>query len=47
LNLNDSGDFFTGAVIIRNVNAWMIRIKFANDEIVIKKVLWHYSSDTN
>jgi hypothetical protein len=31
----DSSDLFTGAVITRNVNAWMIRIKFANGEIVI------------
>jgi len=41
----DSGDLF-GAVITKNVNAWTIPIKFANGEIVILKVLRHYSSDT-
>jgi len=42
-----SGDLFRGAVITRNVNAWMIPTKFANGEIVILKVLRYYSSDTN
>jgi len=31
----DIDDLFTGAVITRNVNAWMIPIKYANGEIVI------------
>jgi len=43
----DNGDLFRGAVITRNVNAWMIPIKFANGEIVILKVLRYYSSYTN
>jgi hypothetical protein len=35
LEVADSGDLFTVAVITRNINAWKILIKFANGEIVI------------
>jgi hypothetical protein len=35
LEVVDGGEMFTGAVIIRNMNAWMIPIIFSNSEITI------------
>jgi hypothetical protein len=31
----DNGNLFTGAVTTRNVNAWMIPIKFSDGEMFI------------